>query len=325
MQGSRLAPFHVLTILSLLAGDADPEGEWRTINGSHVLIDPQTGEIIKGPRGLMGTKPDSPKPTTSKPNTEHGGEQRKQSQEAKQGTKTPTQDPGLRQRIPDAGGTFDIKLPDRSIQVQVRDEKASERLTNLFGDKATPENLARLLGAPDGAKVEYFNNRHLLYAEVKHPHFEEFRRIIVRREDGTMELIHSDLRKAEGAPAGVALPVVRDVVAFAPEMGIDQIGMFAAGSVLDDPSEKRYNGAYTWATYGFGADNNLEDVVSEEAAEEAREKFGVETLGDLMEAEGGREWWRRNYNSFFGSFDLDNPQARRILNARLREKGLKEV
>ncbi len=94
-----------------------------------------------------------------------------------------------------------------------------------------------------------------------------------------------------------------------------------------------YNGAYTWARLGFNSDLErissslreklLKEVQATEYSDELRQAMGrVENLNDLILA-GGAELWRKNYEEFWGDFDLNpNLDSISILFSYIEKNGV---
>lgn len=81
------------------------------------------------------------------------------------------------------------------------------------------------------------------------------------------------------------------------------------------------NGYYTWPRLGY--DMSLKD---EPAGKAAKEKFGAETILDLMSTPQGRDWWKTNGDTLFGAkFDLKpGSRSRQILEDYQKERSARK-
>jgi len=194
-----------------------------------------------------------------------------------------------------------------------------ERARLLFGRSLQDREWGELVGAPDGAGVEVLASpatgyRHGVQLLVHHPWFMgPAVRYVFWNVDRQLAMLNDSFWVREDAPPGVGTRVFVHQVLAAQALGVGDILVEAAGAL-----GSTMNGYYTWARLGFDGlipvsvlrrlPPNWEDAVS---------------VLDLIDRQGGAEWWRRNGRTFLGTFDLREPsRSLRILRGYTEEKGI---
>lgn len=181
-----------------------------------------------------------------------------------------------------------------------------------YGDDATNDTLqemgvddaASFVGAPDDTEVEIQGDKITVTGRGG---FEMIRTI----SEGT---IHADLFRIGNHYGGQATEILAQMVKQARAAGFDTIETYAAGSI-DNGS---YNGYYTWPCMGY--DQEISGLRQEA---QIRQLFpGVETIQDLYEQPGGRDWWFVNGSGLSSAtFDLsDGSRSMRVMERYLNEK-----
>jgi SPP1 gp7 family putative phage head morphogenesis protein len=124
-----------------------------------------------------------------------------------------------------------------------------------------------------------------------------------RREAGEA-VLHNDLFVVLPQGRGMGAQIFARQVAEARAQGIARFETDAAegGGLV---------GYYTWARLGY--DGQVQNA-------SLRERFGIQTVQELMAKPGGREAWKAEGHSFGGTFDLtDRSTSMRVLEAYLEE------
>jgi hypothetical protein len=214
-----------------------------------------------------------------------------------------------------------------AIRLPVGDElaKLSEALTRILGAGAAPEDIAHLVGALDDAIVHLGAgpDGQQIHARIEHADFEHWERHLRQDKDGTVYVWNEKIRIRAGKQgAGIGTSVLRAQVENAFYGGIAYIACHAAKVNAQNPDPQRsFSGYARWPKLGFDqtldelekGTENADDVrkgtpsAFPEVAKMIRARFGdnVESIQDLLDEEGGPEWWQINgVELYHAVFDL---------------------
>jgi hypothetical protein len=188
----------------------------------------------------------------------------------------------------------------------------------LLGRRPADEELARLAGALDGARVNVTakKKKSWLYLAVDDPaRFEVYETSVRRDARGDLYAYIHEVRTAVGRRGqGLGLQAFRRQVAGARALGVKRFELWAAGNIRDTAN----NGYYTWARFGFDAPLGNERVFLPAQLSAAR------TINDVILG-GGHEWWKQHGSERTMIFDLnDSSSMMQVLRAYLQGKGLHE-
>lgn len=223
------------------------------------------------------------------------------------------------------GGEGGSSEPSKSVIEFERgsDEKSvSVAMKKLIGENADPEDAAALVGLPRGAKVALGASRSdgSLRIDAEHPDLAGRFVSIVNKGRIYISLI---VVSASAQGRGVGTAVFSNMVDKARQLGLKTIECHAAGSAAEKDSG--YNGYYTWPRLGF--DEPLKQVFGKVEMDQVQREFpGAETVLDVMEREGGAQWWKENGRDMYGAtFDLsDGSRSMRVLEAYRKERAARE-
>lgn len=193
--------------------------------------------------------------------------------------------------------------------------------------------IVKLLGIPSGGKVkDKFNHKmehglrgspqngaEGIMVEIEHPKLVNCERFMGIDADGE-KFIHNELLevKKEFRKSGIGSQLFADEVKNAAAKGFKYIHTEAAGY----PGHTM-NGYYTWPRLGY--DETLESLNRYKPAlvEDIRNEFpGADSVLDVFDMEGGREWWKENGDSLRNAkFDLaEGSRSRQVLDDYMKTK-----
>ncbi len=173
-----------------------------------------------------------------------------------------------------------------------------DRITSRwFGRRLWAWELAGLAGAPHDAEVDVGTFRGQIYLELNHPAASDYGSVLlVRFLRGrpvlVIEQLHIHRRGMQ--TRGLGLAIFARQLSHARHLGIRRIETVAGRG-------RRENGYYTWPRFGFDAPLPLE--VRRRLPTMFRRTTRV---GDLMEREAGRSWWRKYGVPLSLAFDLES-------------------
>jgi hypothetical protein len=211
-------------------------------------------------------------------------------------------------------------LLSRSVQaVTINYKTGAVKLAHqLLGRRLADEDLARLAGALDGARVNVSaKKKGWLYLAVGDPaRFEVYETSVRRDLRGDLYAYIHEVRTAVGRRGqGLGLEAFRRQVAGARALGVKRFELFAAG----DPADISDNGYYTWARFGFDA-----PLYERERIILPPELSQAVNVNDLMQL-GGHRWWFENGGFRSMVFDLSDGSAMmNVFRDYLKEKGIAE-
>jgi len=213
------------------------------------------------------------------------------------------------------------------VRLPASDESAVVRrlLTSFLGKGAMPEDVAHLIGAPDDATVHINLGRggQEIQARIEHADFDQWERHLRVDQNGKAYIWNEKMRvRADKQKGGIGASRLRCQVENAFYGGIAYIACHAARvNALNINPQRAFIGYYLWPKYGFNqplyelqnGTDNADDVregtpaAFPEVAEMIWEQFGdhVASIQDLLEEEGGLDWWKTNgVELYHAVFDL---------------------
>lgn len=227
----------------------------------------------------------------------------------------------------------DLSVPvpfTKRIQVENPVKTPLEAAAKLFGRPVDQQEIAAIVGAPPGSRVNLTSSwlsyggpndtpSFRLNLSVEHDYINSMSRTILRNRDGKLE-IHNDIFvKYDDAPKLFGLKVFAGQVQGALKHGVDVITTMAAGSHDDNTA---FNGYATWPLYGYNA--NLRDNESEKFTTALKQP--VSDVLDVVNVD--YNYWQNHVGTgrhmWFSVRDRkDTAKSYRQLARILRRKGLK--
>ncbi len=186
--------------------------------------------------------------------------------------------------------------PAKGRKVSAIHKAVPGMLKKLFGMKS-PEQMAPLTGAPDGAEIKV--GQHVgaeggLHVETNHPDYEYSQEQIFGKDAYGMlymTLEYFGLKK-EAQGTGLGMKVFGAQLDNCRKAGVRYMKLHAAKS-------ESMNGYYTWPRFGF--DQTFAELAKQDGGahrdlvKKIREEFpGTDSVLDLMETKKGRDWWKAN-------------------------------
>jgi hypothetical protein len=187
-----------------------------------------------------------------------------------------------------------------NAKVTFPDGEAETRanVKRVMGRDLSNQELASLVGAPDGAKVAvtpgYYGNS--IQLSVQHPSIENAGRTLSRNQAGDL-VMHNDIfRVKEGQGGqGFGFEMVGRQMENARKLGVKRVETHAARS--DGPGG--YVGYKVWPKIGYDA-----ALPSSQRAALPPGLKGAQRVSDLYRTKEGREWWEKNGQGLEMTFDL---------------------
>ncbi|TCS35789.1 hypothetical protein EDC30_10988 [Paucimonas lemoignei] len=164
----------------------------------------------------------------------------------------------------------------------------------IGGKPLTRDQMARLAGAPDGARIYFSRYGDRPGLEIEHPFYKApSHRSFFRTDDGGLGLSNDLLMlKSDKAPKGFGLRIFGTQAQAAQELGFKRIEIYAARS-------SNMNGYHAWPQYGANAD--LPEKILRKLPPGLQ---GARDLLDLMGTDAGRAFWKKEGYSIECNFDL---------------------
>ena len=212
------------------------------------------------------------------------------------------------QKLPD--------MPERDTRDSLTRQMFNRKdisITGLYSDIAVngvglnKDVLPRLLGALDESKIRVTTRKNRVDFEVRHT---LLARPMTYMLDKSGILHGVEFYLSDDAPEGLGTRMMATTLLTAARLGIPEVQLKAAG--------KPDNGYYTWPRLGFNG--VLPDSLRKAAG---RAGFsGAETILDVFDRPGGREWWKANGARMEVSFTLDREgrSMKTLLNYLLEKK-----
>jgi ADP-ribosyltransferase exoenzyme len=203
----------------------------------------------------------------------------------------------------------------------------------IFGRKMSEDELADLIGAADGAEVEFDYSPHTgITMVVKHPYYTQRRSIMVDsfgKGKGKPIIKNEEFFAEDGAPKGIGTQIFTTQVYNSKKAGVYRFLTDAGKAEPNEDYPKGMNGYYTWPRLGYNGSLDDLDIDHDSLRETFPDVFGDlnafqihdKTIQDIMKLPGGPEWWKDNGTSFTGGFNLqDDSDSMKILNAYVGAK-----
>jgi hypothetical protein len=175
--------------------------------------------------------------------------------------------------------------------------EANREMARLLGSRFTLQDFASASGAPDNAKVsvkyiEAFGSIPARFsATVKSKELKEMTRTFTVDSRGR-PIIKNNIFEAKVTGTGLGLKLFSAQVANATALGFKAIKTYAA-------RDEVYNGAITWAKFGYNA--RLTREVRESLPAQLQ---GARSLHELRKTQVGRDWWTEHGGSTDMRFNL---------------------
>lgn len=212
----------------------------------------------------------------------------------------------------------------------VTQEWVDQSIENHLGKNAKIEDIASMVGAPDGAKVEltagfvpedmreHFGELHgKLSVTVKGAGYQALRTI--GRDDKGELVVKNEFFEVskDKQGSGLGMEIFGRQVEQASKLGISRIDTQAAG---DYSQIDKWNGYYTWPRLGY------DGAIPSHVGSKLPTKFKkAKNVSDLMKTKDGRDWWKKNGDEVELSFDLSkDSQSQRVLKSYLGAKGIRK-
>lgn len=198
-------------------------------------------------------------------------------------------------------------------------------MRNVLGDKASPETVASLVGAPDDAKVQLSTTtKGNLHVTIKHKAFEAVR-FVGKDGEGKLFIRNEEFfMKATYQGSGVGSDVFSRQVEQARETGVSYIACHAAKANPSNP-DKPHNGYYTWPRMGY---DQPVSAMGKQLALRVQKQFpDAQNISDVMSTKEGRDWWKKNGKDLESMrFDLKpGSKSLRILEAYQQERAKRKA
>ncbi len=197
--------------------------------------------------------------------------------------------------------------------IQYEDEDADSDLAEFLGiddpDEAG-QQVASMVGAPDGAEVTIRLLHRELDIEVEHPAFAGSQhRSITKSRSGDFEIINHSffLNKQFRGKGEIGPQVVARSVENAQKFGVSKIHIPQAIRGGIDPHTNRPSAAGYYAWPRFGWDAPLGNISWSQTRREVGEAFPeAKTIQDVMATKEGRDWWQKHGSQINDlEFDLE--------------------
>lgn len=188
-----------------------------------------------------------------------------------------------------AKGAEAIAVADYQFEQRHAHQKPLAYAVEVFGRPLSLPQLARLVGAPDGAtlSIEAGTNGHGetgFTVKAEGAGLANFSRFIYRDTDGKWVVYNNQIHKAQGTPSGFLRPLLEAQKQQARELGFDRLEAVASGG----PGAMQV-GYYVLPKLGYDAPllaNHLKDAPPALA--------GARTLQELLALPGGAAWWKQH-------------------------------
>lgn len=227
------------------------------------------------------------------------------------------------------------------------DTKPFEQTTQkLFGRQLTRDEIGGLVGAPEGSFVQVYvtSSEDSLSFAVRGPDWDPMQRTIapefdalryLERDQATGDLVMhnaSFLVRADMQGGGLGARIFADEVQTLSNLDVKYIETHAVGAGVNTglmPSSftQGANGYYTWPRFGYAGPLPQEALNFIQRAilngDVPADWSNFTTIQEVMQAPGGRAWWKDNGVPLHLRFDLsDGSYSRRTLENYLKQRGL---
>lgn len=202
-------------------------------------------------------------------------------------------------------------------QVAPIGDRTKTAFKDMFGEDVTPEQAAKLIGAPKGLELNVFRNgdRDEISFTGQSHQVSYISRSLNRNAAG--ELVMSNnmfFLKPLHQGSGLGTDVFSDEVRACTEAGVAEIKTVAG-------KDRTMNGYYTWPRLGYDAPISEWDIPRlPESLKDCK------TVQDLYATEEGRAWWKKHGDTTSMSFDLrPGSKSLKVLNGYLASKGKQTI
>ena len=184
--------------------------------------------------------------------------------------------------------------------VDSTDNYKDVNIVNTYGTNVTnksPKEFLALAGVPkdfNGDAKLYYYSKDKVYVTIVNNGIHMQREINLK--DKTIDNNYFTIEK-NSKYSGKSLEIFTSQVKEAKKQGFQKINVNAAG----DADDKKYNGYYTWAAYGYKP--NFSNLYIESIKVRTGRNYG--TWEKMMKSIQGRADWKANGQSWDGSFDLN--------------------
>jgi GNAT superfamily N-acetyltransferase len=254
-------------------GPADPQ--W-----AKTLQQPEAGDDYKPPHG----KEPKPRPDAKA--------------EAKPAVKPKPAEPGQPPKYGPSGAKVEA------------DDDAVKAIRAVLGKKATPRDVASIVGAPDDAEVTVRARGDRLEVGLDDPQERYLAFRSIERTGGKV-VIHNDAIQVmpEYQGQGLGTAILGRQVEQASRLKADRIEVRAERG-------PKHVGYHVWPRMGFDG-----PIPPKLIGQLPAELAGARKLSDLMATQAGRDWWKTHGTTVQVAFDLaDGSLSRKLLAAYLTEK-----
>ena len=215
-----------------------------------------------------------------------------------------------------AGGV-DIQIGSSNKDEQGAQHRAETHaaIKQLLGEDAGPEHLAKVVGAPPGAKVQAYMAKGsyggLLLTVTGPGNAYSAQRSVRRDHQGALVMVNETFfMEPQHQGKGDGAKIFANQVAECKAAGFDRI------VTVGGRASGKMNGYYTWPRLGY--DGDLKGKLSKKLPQELAD---ATTVQQLLSKSGGKEFWKANGKSIELEFDLnDGSRSLSVLKAYQEEK-----
>lgn len=202
-------------------------------------------------------------------------------------------------------------------QVAPIGDRTKTAFKDMFGDDVTPEQAAKLIGAPKGLELNVFRNGdrdEISFVGQSHQ-VSNISRSLYRNGQGEL-VMHNNMffLKPLHQGSGLGTDVFSDEVRACVEAGVAEIQTTAG-------KDRTMNGYYTWPRLGYDA-----PIAKWDRPRLPDSLAHCWTVQDLYETEEGRAWWKKHGDTTNMTFDLrPGSNSLKVLNSYLASKGKQTI
>lgn len=191
---------------------------------------------------------------------------------------------------------------------------AQALVKDTMGRDLTDKDIANLVAAPHGAKIQVVSAGAVqggFSIKIRAKGLTAVR-YIKRDEDGSFICKNGSIeldknQQGKGLGSSIFTTQVKN---------LSESGFKAIRCTAERDDEMGWNGYYTWARLGY--DGAIPERVLNKLPPELA---GTKRVQELMGKPGGKEWWKKNGDSFAAEFDLaKDSRSMQIMNAYMAER-----
>lgn len=183
-------------------------------------------------------------------------------------------------------------IPSRNITIDNKSD-GIDLLQEMIGRKLGNEEMADMVGAPDGSTVRIKDYDGGITITVTHPNIEDMKQTLYIMDD-KLVLNNDSIMINKDAPKGMGTAIITRQVEAARKLGIGKIALYAEGNI----SNNKMNGYYTWPRLGFDRKISTPGLPAE-----IKNAMRDNTMLELYRTQAGRDWWRENGSGLGLEFD----------------------